>query len=55
MSGLTPANPDYITELSLSLLKDTNFYYKVDVKLANKIFFGKNKGCEFAKGFVSAP
>lgn len=39
-----------LTELTLNLLADSNFYASVDVSASDKAFWGKDKGCEFAQG-----
>ena len=52
------AASDYIgnkvTQITLHLFKDTGFYYDVDFSLAENIEFGKNKGCDFARGLLNS-
>ena len=39
-----------ITQITLHLFKDTGYFYDVDFSLAENNYFGKNKGCTFARG-----
>lgn len=34
-----------ISKLTLSLLADTNFYSSVDIEAADKVTWGKDRGC----------
>jgi|JI6StandDraft_1071083.scaffolds.fasta_scaffold32005_4 hypothetical protein len=38
-----------ISRLTLSLLKDTGFYYDVDLDMSENITWGRNRGTKFAK------
>ena len=43
-----------VTQISLHMFKDTGFYYDVDFSLAENIEFGKDKGCDFARGKLNS-
>jgi hypothetical protein len=38
-----------LSALSLSLLKDTNYYSNVDISLSETIYWGYQAGCLFAR------
>lgn len=40
--------------LSLSLLKDTNYYSNVDLSISETIYWGHKKGCLFARSLSSS-
>ena len=41
--------------LSLALLKDTNYYSDVDLAQGEEVFWGHNKGCQFARSSSASP